>query len=573
MKTKQDPKAEEIIRRNDALKSERQPWDSIWQQLADYVQPRKNQITYRTTTPDPSDTADLFDTTAVDANLVLGSGQLQYITPASENWAGFDAPEELRNKIGGVTGPAAKWYQACSEVLMRALAASNFYTEVHEAYLDRGGMGTMLLYAAAGKRAALNFCCHPIGSYCIAEDDEGYVDTVFREFKLTVRQAVQKFGEKKLGPKLLKAYNDKDAKRMDEKYTFIHAVYPRSDDERDLGKVDGQNKPVASIYVCREDKHVVSNEGYDEMPYFCSRYLVSNDDVWGTSPSLAILPTIKQVNFIEKQMDALAETAAFPRMLIPENLDGNVDFRAAGVTVFDPNVPNGMPKEWATAGRYDIGQERVKTKQDAIRKAYHNDLFQMLAQQTQQMTAYETMQRVAEKMVLFSPTFARLTTEFLNPLLQRLFGILFRAGAFPEPPPEVFVPTAHGVALAAPQVVYTSKVALAIKALENHAFVEFIGIIGPLVNLAPEVLDNFDKDKMVLGIARNLSLPTNWVTDQKDRDAQRAARAQAQAQQSAISTVQGVAKAGADLGKAPKNIQDQASAVFSAPLSPAAGAN
>lgn len=567
-----DPLANEILRRNEQLTGERAPWMSLWQSLADYIQPRKNQITRKQTRPDSDDLADLFDTTAVDANLVLGAGQLQYITPASERWAAFDAPASLQKKPGGLSGDGARWFQNCSDVVMRELARSNFYTEVHEFYLDRGGMGTACLYVEQGKRTTFNCCCHPIGTYAIGEDDEGYVDTVFREFQLTNRQAAQKFGPENLSPKVKKAFLDPKAGKLDEKHTYIHAVYPRAEDKREAGKRDGKNKPIASIYVDKGEKWLISNQGYDENPYMVTRYLTWGDNVWGYCPSIDVLPTIRQVNFIERQMDALAETAAFPRILVPDSMMGNLDMRAGGFTAFDPNNASAVPKEWMTEGRYDIGQERVKTKQDAIRKAYHNDFFNMLAQQTQQMTAYETMQRVAEKLVLFSPTFARLTTEFLNPFLQRCFGICFRAGLFEDPPADVFVPDGKGVSLVAPQVVYTSKVALAIKALENHAFVDFMGIIGPLVNIRPEVLDNFDLDKIAVDIGRNLSLPTSWQVDEKDVAATRQARAQQQQQASAMQSAQGMAKAGADLGKAPKPMQDAAMAAFSAPLAPAAGA-
>jgi hypothetical protein len=569
-----DPLATQIIKRNDLLKSKRSTWDSLWQDLADYIQPRKNQILTKTTNPDSSANADLYDTTAVDANLVLGAGQLQYITPASERWAGYEAPEHIKKQPGGVPSELSRWYQSCSDVVMRELARSNFYTEVHEFYLDRGGMGTCNLFLSQGKRSLFNCSSHPVGTYCIAEDDEGYVDTVFREFKLSVRQAEQKFGIDKLGPKVKKDYADESGKSLDKEYTFIHAVYPRSEADRQPGARSGPNKPVASVYVCVEDKHVVSNEGFDEMPYMVSRYLTWGEEVYGYCPSIDILATIRQVNFIEMNMDALAETAAFPRMLFPDSLAGQVDVRAGGVTVFNPNEPAAVPREWLTSGRYDIGQERVKTKQEAIKRAFHNDLFQMFAQQQQKMTAYETMQRVAEKLVLFSPTFARLTTEFLNPFLSRAFGIAYRAGMFEDPPAQARVTSPDGreSSIILPQVTYTSKVALAIKALQNQAFVEFMGIVGPLVNISPEVLDNLDADKLFLGIATNLSLNPDWLRDEKDRDAMRSARAQQQQAQAQIANAQALAKAGGDLGSAPPEIQDQAMAAFSQPLTPVAGA-
>jgi hypothetical protein len=551
--------AKDILSRHDQLKGERQVWDNIWQELADLIQPRKNQILSKQT-PEASKNADLSDTTAVDANMVLAAGQLQYITPASERWFAYDYPEGLRSRNNGqVPSKASKWFADCTDIAMRELARCNFYTEAHETYLDRGGMGTACLYAQAGNRTALNFSSHPVGTYAIAEDEEGYVDTVYREFKLTVRQAVQRFGVDNVGEKIRKAYNDDSSAKLDEKFTFVHAVYPREDSKRDSRKIDGPNKPIASVYVCVEDKKVVSESGYEEMPYFVTRYLTWGEEPYGYCPSIDVLPTIRQVNFIEKQMDALAEKAAFPPMLIPTSLEGVIDIRAGGKTVFDENMPaSGQPREWQTQGRYDIGADRVQKKQEQIKKAYHNDLFQMFAQAERQMTAYEAMQRVSEKLVMFSPTFARLTTELLNPLLQRVFGILLRAGMFPPPPPEVFVDQGAGrLALASPQVVYTSKVALAIKALENRSFVEFMQIVAGLVQLRPEVLDKLDADKVFADIMRNYSLPTGWLLDDEVVDQVRAARAQQQQAQAQLMAAQTLAKTGADMGKAPEEVRQQ----------------
>jgi hypothetical protein len=542
-----DPVAEDIISRNDSMKSTRASWDTLWQSLADYIQPRKSQITTKKTEAVEGFTDEIYDNTAEQSNMDLAAGQLNYLTPSNERWSGFEAPEAVKARGGDI---AEKWYAQCSEIAFRFLAASNFYLEIHEFYLDRGGFGTTALHCEEGKRTRLNFAKLDVGTFSVAEDDEGMVDTVFREFQLTARQAVQKFGIENVGEKIRQNYETDQAKKLDEKFTFIHAIYPRIEDDRMPGKWDGPNKPIASVYVCKEDRYVVRNSGYDEMPTQVSRYLKWGDAPYGYCPAITALPTVKQVNFLEKNMDALAEIAAFPRILQPEDLDGEVDMRAAGITIFDPNKPNSKPEVWGTEGRYDIGKERIDTKQKAIERAFHVDLFRMFASVDKQMTAYEAMQRVAEKLVQFSPTFSRLTTETLNPLLQRVFGILFRAGEFPEPPPEVLVPTADGVQLAQPEVVYTSRVALAIKALENRSFIEFMQIIGPLVQLRPDILDNFDLDEAARLLAKNLSLPTKIMRDKDDVAEDRTARAQAAAQAAAPEQAATMAKAAKDASAA-----------------------
>ena len=556
-----DPVAEEVIRRNDSLKGKRATWDTLWQNIADYVAPRKSQITTKKTEGVEGYTEELYDMTAIEANNTLAAGQLAYLTPANDVWMKYEAPEAMKEAVG-FAGKA--WYAKCTEIIHKERARSNFYTEIHEFYLDRGAQGTTLTYVEEGKKTLFNYCNEEVGTYSIAEDDEGMVDTVFIERTMTARQMKQKFGEENLGEKVKKCVSSDKPEDMDKEFTVIWAVLPREDVKegeqqnafsRAQGRMDGPNKPIASIYVCVEDRKTIRNAGYDEMPSMVSRFLKWGKQPYGFSPSIIALPTIKQVNFIEKMMDALAETAAFPRFLFPEGLDGEVDLRAGGVTVFDPNQPNAVPKEWMTNGRYDIGKDRVQVKQEMIRRAYHNDLFRMFADLDKTITAYEAMQRAAEKLVQFSPTFARLQTEVFNPLGRREFALAFRAGILPEAPQEVFVETEGGYALAMPEIVCVSRIALAIKALQNRAFLEFVGIIQPLLQIDPTIMDNFDLDKAARGIADNVALPPEWQRSEEDVAALRQQRAEMQQRQQQIAEAQGGAKALKDMASAAPEVR------------------
>ena len=66
----------------------------------------------------------------------------------------------------------------------------------------------------------------------------------------------------------------------------------------------------------------------------------------------------------------------------------------------------------------------------AIRQAYYSDQLQL--QEGPQMTATEVQVRYELMQRLFN--ISRFQSEFLNPLIERVFGIMFRAGALlPEP--------------------------------------------------------------------------------------------------------------------------------------------
>lgn len=565
-----DVKAE--LSRYGKMKSHREStMDPLWQHLADYMMPRKSEIQTQKSPGTEDYVNELYDVTASQANMVLAAGMLTNTSPADSVWFSFEPPGSRRNRFRGkrerrLSGPGARWYEEATEIALDLVARSNFYQELHEGLLDRGGFGTTAILLLEGKRAPFYFKTLSVGTFVFAEDEEGRTEYIGREFKLSIRNAKSQFGEENLAAPMQQVCQKGDASAMDEMKTFVHVIRPRTEKERIPGRMDGPGMPIASLYIDQENSHAVSVGGFEIMPGVVGRFLAWGDNVWGWAPGIEVLPTVRQVNFIEKQMDALAETAAFPRVLVPESMEDEVDFAALGITYFDPNQPAAVPKEWMTQGRYDIGKDRSDQKRDFIRDAFHNDLFRMFAQIDQRITAFEAMQRVAEKLELFSPTFQRWTGEVLSPLLLRTFGILWRQGYFSPPPPEVSVMTNLGPVPAMPEVVYTSKIALSIRALENRSFVDFINIIGPVVGFDPSVMDNFELDRMARGIARNLNLPTSWTRDMREVEALRQQRAQAEETQAAIANAQGAAKAAKDIGQTPEPVRKQLANAFGGPF-------
>jgi len=541
-----DPKS--ICKQFEQLAQKRQMIDADVQSILAYTLPHKANID-RAREPGVTGITDgLYDLTGAKANQVLAAGLMSTATPTSSRWAQLGNPGRFLNGRR-VSQRAKAWFQAATEEVMDEIARSNFYTELHEAHLDRNAAGTCYLFMEEGKETFFNFDAVSFGEYVIAEDRGGRVDTAMRKFKLTLRQLVQEFGLEPL-PQQLKDKFQRNEGLHDES-EIIHAVYPRT--TRDPNKVDGVNKPIASCYVLVAPETLLREGGYDEFPGAVSRYLKWPGTVYGFGPGFITLAPQRQVNFIERQLDVLAEKAAHPPSLVPSNLFGMVDNTAGGVTVFDENFPNAIPREWLTGGRYDIGKDRVSEKQRFIETAFHNDLFQMFGQIERQMTAFEAMQRASEKLDLISPSFTRMANELLAPVILRAFRMKLRAGALPPPPEELIVRDPRvGLSIQEPKVVFVSKLALAIKANENRALVELQTILQGPAQVDPTIMDNFNWDKAARGSADNLGLPSEWLRSEEERDAMREARAQQAAQAQQVAMAQGLAKAAKDASAVPE---------------------
>jgi len=539
-----------IVSRWSRLEADRNYWMSMWQQIAELVMPRKSYILATTITPNSEREARLYDSTGVRANQILAAGCMSYITPADSRWCSFDAPESIEDGDG-----VQEYFAEVTEIVMETLARSNFHQAIHELYLDRGCFGTAVLFVEPGENLPITFTNVDVGTFCISENYEGYVDTMFRRIEMTARQIVQQFGIENVSDGVRNCYNQDNGKGMDEKFHVIHAVYPRDEGSRDKKKYDGPNKPIASCYVEEKGRHILRESGYDELPFMATRYLKWQKSPYGWSPSWTAMPDLRQLNFLQKQMDSLAELAAFPRILVPDSMESSLDLRAGGVTYFNASDPNAVPREWMTAGRYDIGLERVAQKQNDINEAFSVPLFQMFTQQENsapnRMTATEVNARNAERLALFSPTFSRLTTELLTPLLQRVYGILARNGAFP-PPPEALIQQgpAGDLYIPEPKVNFNSRIALAVKNMEQGAVDGAVQRAGAVVQMTqdPSVLDNFDFDRMVREGALAAGVDSEYIRP-KDQVAQmRQQRAQAQQQQQEMQAQQHAADVAQKVG-------------------------
>lgn len=550
---------ERIASRYDTLEALRRPWEPLWQDIATYVMPRRSPGMGGTVGyPSTAAAATLFDTTAVQANLTLANGQLAWMSPLESPWFGYD-PGSTKDD------DAKRWLSEVTRVSQSKLARSNFYTSVHEFYLDRGAFGTACLYVEIsrkrnGKRV-LNTQCWPVGTFVVDEDADGEVDTVIRTFKLTARQAAQKFGLDNLSPKVRK--QAQDPKQWDQKADYLHAIYPREDAERDASKADAANMPIAAVYVEKDCKHVCLTGGYPEMPVFVSRFLewgTGLGSLYGWCPAFVALPEARQLNYFAMWADALAEKISDPPWLAPEDLEGEIDVNARGVTYFSRELAsaNALPRPMvADVGRMNELMERIKDRKQAINDAFHVDLFQMFSQIQKQMTAREVAERSSEKLIQFSPTFSRLTNELFNPMLERIFSLLLLNGDFGplENIPQALLKPVPGnegmVELPSPDVAYSSRIALSLRALPSIGYQRTLERLSMVSQMSPDVLDNYDFDAAERSAALTDGVPVEFLRPIDERDKLREARAQAQAQQAQQQQAMMAAEAAAKVGRIP----------------------
>ena len=504
-----------------ALRARRSPWEGWWETLRHYVLPSRRQDDYDS--PDDAGARHrLRDTTAVEACQKLASGHMSYMTPSNELWFKWESPHP------DAGDEVQSWYNRCSEIANRELALSNFYTELHECFLDRVGLGTGSLFSGSSRNGRLLFRHIPCGQFVCAEDDEGRLDTYMREFSFTPHQAASQFGEKALGPRA------RAMLRSGSPHTgmlrFLHIVRPR--EKRNRGRDSARHMPFESFYYSLDDKMVVEESGYREMPYMVTRFLKWGDGPYGLAPARLVYPDIRQAQFLNRILDMLGEVAAFPRILELANQVGEVDLRAGGRTLINPESASlGFPREWATQGRYDVGMDRLRQKQDAINRAFFVPMLELWNERKMQMTASEVYARENERVMLFSPSFTLFACDF-QPLMERVFALLFRMGKFPQPPASALRADRRGeAAVDEPHVVYQGRIATVMRRLQSEGIERTLQRLQALSGLEPSLSDHVDLDATFRLAARLDGVPEQVLRPQSQVRRMRRRREAEQQQQ------------------------------------------
>ena len=506
-----------IRKRLDKLEADRGTWESHWQEILDYVMPRKAEITFLRSRGEKR-TEVLFDSTAITANNLLAASLQGTLTSPSLPWFSLKLRDDDANKVRDIQ----IWLEDTARRMYAVFNESNFNTEVHEMYLDLCSVGTSAIFVEEANegfiQGGLHFNTLHIAEYFIQENSTGRVDTLYRKYKMTARQAVQEFGEDNVGTKIKEALKAKP----DTQFNFIHAVEPTSDYERSVGMKSKTKLPFHSCHVCFEDKMVVRTGGYNEFPYLVPRWSKATGEIFGRSPSYNALPDIKTLNkAVEIGLKAWAKAIDPPLLVTDDGVIGRVRMTPAGITVVRSDTaikPLQIGSNWQIT---DLKENQLRT---AIRQAYYSDQLQL--QEGPQMTATEVQVRYELMQRLLGPTLGRFQTEFLNPLIERVFGIMMRADAL-MPRPEAM----SGLNM---DIEYVGPLARSQRMEEAIAVERLYQLAMQVVQVDPTVMDVINHEQAIRMRATLLGVPKTVLRGEDEvaeiREERAAAQQQAQEQ-------------------------------------------
>lgn len=523
----------ELRKRFDAIKTDRTNVEGVWNLIEKFIVPYRGLFFRSNTGETETDwrRREIFDSTAIIANQNLAANIHANVTNPLIRWFNIRFRRSQVNDMH----EAKIWIQEVSELIYLALQESNFNLEANELYLDLTSFATSFMAEEVEEDdnddfKQLNFECMPLFQSYFEPDVHGNVINYYRDLNWTPLQMVTKFGYDKV-PELIQE-KSKLSTNSTTREKVIFAIYKRKDQPavNTLQKLEPMARPFGFKYFLYSTGGLLGDEGgYYEMPIYAPRWRKAAGSMWGHSPSMVCLSDVLTLNQLVELVLKSAEKVVDPPILTTRRgVFGDVDLSSGGLTTV-ASLQSLAPFE--SKARFDVSHLEKQQLQDSINRTFFMDQLQL--KESPAMTATEVNVRFQLMQRLLGPTLGRLQSDWLDPLIERTFKILYRYGQLPEIPQVV---AEMGAEL---EIEYLGTMARAQKYDEVASTERWLGNVTAMSEAFPDVLDVVDSDRTALDMGQSMGVPAKYMnsrtaidnTRNQRRQKQDAAEAMAMAEQ------------------------------------------
>lgn len=502
-----DSRAEDCIREQEHLASMRGIWELHWREVAERVRPIQNffQMIQR---PDGDKRNEkMFDSTAPLALTKYAAAVISMGFPATQTYHKLAIRDD---KLAEDT-EIRRYLDKVNDLLFRAryMPQANFQAQSGEVIMDVGAFGTGVLFIDDVLGLGIRYKALPLAQCFIAENGHGIVDTLHRRFQMTAHQAATKFGLDRL-PEAIRRAHEKEPNR---KFWFLHCVKPNPDKKPKARTYHGMD--FWSCYIAIEEgRQIVDEGGFRVFPFAVPRGETSPNEVYGRSPAMKVLPTIKMLNEMKKTMLRSAHLAVAPPIMLSDdgslqafNLRPNaLNFGALD----DQGRPRAMP--FNNQARVDMNMELMNSEREIINDAFYVTLFRILVEEPQ-ITATEAMLRAQEKGQLLAPEMGRIQCDMLGPTIAREIDILAHNGSLPPMPDQL---RDYYLSGGEHTIDYQSPLNLAQKAGAGVAIMNTLQALTPLAQVDQSVLTRYDLNKAAELLGRINGVPEEIIRSDEE---------------------------------------------------------
>ncbi len=548
----------EILRSQ--LANERTSFVSQWRDVNEFIIPYRGKFFVEDVNKGDRRNLSIINSKGTFAANTLSSGMMAGITSPARPWFKLGAPDPTLNEYGNVK----EWLDLVSKRMNYVFTKSNLYKTLPQTHRDNGVYGTAPISIEDHFENIIHTKSYPVGSYYIACDEYGKVNTFMREYAMTVRNLVSMFGEKdsnghpdwsKFSNMVKQCY---DRGQYESWIYIVHVVCPN--EEYNHNSPFAKHKKFQSCYYERgfinssnrnymtqaDDNRYLRESGFDYFPVLVPRWSVTGEDAYGTEcPGFVAIGDIKQLQHGEKIHGKALDKMVDPAMVGPVALQNSKASLLSGdITYVDTREgAQGFRPAHEVNLRIDHLDAKMDKIETRISRAFYEDLFLMIASAPDRdRTATEIAERKEEKLLALGPVLEQYNQDLLDPLVDITFDRMIRKGMIPPPPKEL-----QGIPL---RVEYISMMAQAQKMIGIGTHERFMNSMLAIGQAKPDAWDKVDVDQYIDNYGDNLSVSNGIIRTDEVTASIRAERAKQQAAAQRAQTIPAMAGAARDLSQA-----------------------
>ena len=447
-----------------------QEWDAHWCELRRFILPRsgQNNFTYASASDEWNDNYggginnDIINDVAGHAIGIIASGLMSGITNPTMKWFALELPEQYEGNK-----EERKWLSQLEKTLRDTFLVSNFYKVLPRVYEDLAVYGTAALGVFDHEETDLRFEHYPIGTYWISQDHQYNVNKFFRTQNKTADNIVNEFAttegrlDKRKYRKLSSATRSNyEMGNKESRTEVMEAIVPmeytkfsgrenlRHQYETEDGKKDfpfvriiyeRQGADTDDMSGGGESANVIHKGGFHMFPILVPRWYFRTFDVYGRSPGMSILPTVKQLQGMEKTKYIGLQKMINPPLQTHTHLgDQNTDTDAGAVNyITSANLEggDGLTPIYSVSPSLNHFTAEIEKIEAKINRMLYTGLFEAISNiNKSNATATEINAIQNEKFLQLGPVLTSLEDDLLKPLVDISVYRLQDRGLIEEPP-------------------------------------------------------------------------------------------------------------------------------------------
>lgn len=531
---------DDLTQRLGQLRAVRQPWEPLWEEIADLAYPTASAEMRRarggaggydalSRPPSREGARKRFDSLPARGGLILASGMESLTTPQGEYWHGYSADDA---EHGEETDEEKRYFEKLTRFVFKRRydPRSGFLMANQGSGKNAVFLGHGIIFAepnmAGGSDLPILYRSIPVSQAYLDMDERAEIDTCFRDLTMPARTIMQRYRDTASANVRHAAENTSS---LTQSFGVVHACFPR----QEIGSSKGRNR--RSKWACFTyevaSKTILDETGYDEFPYAVEHWDRVEGSPYGESPLGLAIDEIRSLMFTRKTAgNALqsnvrpAVATAFEGVMNRPNLN-------AGAANPGALFPDGSPKIRPILEQNNLQHILgvVEFERKALQVAIYTEFFQTLADNPDE-TATLSLIKLQEKGDILGPAGAR-RQGALARMGDREMALYARAGLFDEgsayQPPDSLSGRGFGFK-------WQSPLEQARKAKTVLAGQRLMEVAAPLLAQPQVWSQEFNISKSIEFFRDGLGAPKEMLASDAEKEAAREeAQRQAQMQQMA----------------------------------------